>query len=166
MQPLKQRAHALRLLADRGHCVFSASDLAAAVPECGHWGGAARASREEILADKVVALALRENRVNNRDLWDIAWLVQQGVELPLRLIPLKIRDHRRQKAAFIAALETRLAALRERPEMRADFMKEMRRFLPAAVVRDTIDKEPYWRYLTEVVTDHGRKALVALQTPA
>jgi len=36
MQPLKQLAQALRLLADREHCVFAASDLAAAVPECRH----------------------------------------------------------------------------------------------------------------------------------
>jgi len=33
-------------------------------------------SREEILAEKVIALAFRENRIKNRDLWDIAWLVQ------------------------------------------------------------------------------------------
>jgi hypothetical protein len=35
LQPLRQLAHALRLLADRDHCVFAASDLAAAVPACG-----------------------------------------------------------------------------------------------------------------------------------
>ena len=46
-------------------------------------------SREEILADKLIALAFRENRVKNRDLWDIAWLVQQGVEFPAALIPVK-----------------------------------------------------------------------------
>jgi predicted transcriptional regulator of viral defense system len=39
MQPLKQLSHTLRSLADREHCVFSASDLAAAVPECGHLPG-------------------------------------------------------------------------------------------------------------------------------
>jgi len=39
MQPLKQLAQALRLLADRQHCVFAVSDLAAAVPECGHLAG-------------------------------------------------------------------------------------------------------------------------------
>jgi predicted nucleotidyltransferase component of viral defense system len=121
-------------------------------------------SREEILADKVVALALRENRIKNRDLWDIAWLIQQGVELPLQLIPLKIRDHKREKAGFIAALEARLAGLRDQPDMRADFMKEMQRFLPAAAVRDTIEKEPYWRYLTQVVTDLGQKAVMALKS--
>ncbi|MEX2581616.1 MAG: type IV toxin-antitoxin system AbiEi family antitoxin domain-containing protein [Verrucomicrobiales bacterium] len=35
MQPLRQLDQALRTLADRDHCVFAASDLAAAVPECG-----------------------------------------------------------------------------------------------------------------------------------
>jgi hypothetical protein len=45
-------------------------------------------SREEILADMIIAPAFRENRIKNRDLWDIAWLVQQGVELPEKLIPL------------------------------------------------------------------------------
>jgi hypothetical protein len=121
-------------------------------------------SREEILADKVVALALRENRIKNRDLWDIAWLIQQGVELPLQLIPLKIRDHKREKADFIAALEARLAGLRGQPVMRAEFMKEMQRFLPAATVRDTIEKEPYWSYLTQVVTELGQKAVMALKS--
>ena len=121
-------------------------------------------SREEILADKVVALALRENRIKNRDLWDIAWLIQQGVELPLQLIPLKIRDHKREKADFIAALEARLAGLRGQPDTRADFMKEMQRFLPAAAVRDTIEKEPYWSYLTQVVTELGQQAVMALKS--
>jgi predicted nucleotidyltransferase component of viral defense system len=55
-------------------------------------------SREEILADKVVALAWRENRIKNRDLWDILWLLQQGVELPLPLIPKKIHDRKRKEA--------------------------------------------------------------------
>ncbi len=122
-------------------------------------------SREEILADKIVALAYRESRIKNRDLWDIAWLIQQGVELPLHLIPLKIRDHKRKQAGFIAALEGRLAGLRGQPHMRADFIKEMRRFLPAAAVRDTIDKEPYWSYLAQVVTELGEKAVAALKPP-
>ena len=34
MQPLKQLTKSLRTLADREHCVFAPSDLAAAVPEC------------------------------------------------------------------------------------------------------------------------------------
>ncbi len=35
MQPMRQLADTLRSLADREHCVFAASDLAGAVPECG-----------------------------------------------------------------------------------------------------------------------------------
>ena len=35
MQPLKQLSETLRTLADREHCVFAASDLAAAMPGCG-----------------------------------------------------------------------------------------------------------------------------------
>jgi predicted nucleotidyltransferase component of viral defense system len=121
-------------------------------------------SREEILADKVVALALRDNRIKNRALWDIAWLTQQGVELPLPLISLKIRDHKRKTVDFIAALEARLAVLRGKPDVRADFMKEMRRFLPATAMRDTVEKEPYWSYLTQVVTELGQKAVAALKS--
>jgi predicted transcriptional regulator of viral defense system len=34
MQPLRQLGQSLRSLADREHCVFSAADLAAAVPPC------------------------------------------------------------------------------------------------------------------------------------
>jgi predicted transcriptional regulator of viral defense system len=39
MQPLQQLSRSLRQLADREHCVFAASDLAAAVPKCGHLAG-------------------------------------------------------------------------------------------------------------------------------
>jgi hypothetical protein len=75
---------------------------------------------------------------------------------------VKIRDHKREAAAFVAALEARIAALRVRPAMRADFMQEMRRFLPVAAVRDTIERAPYWSYLTDVVAELGRKAIAAL----
>jgi len=120
-------------------------------------------SREEILADKVIALAFRENRIKNRDLWDIAWLTQQGIELPTKLIPLKIRDHQHEDAEFVTLLTERTAALRTQPVMREDFMKEMRRFLPAATIRDTIEKEAYWSYLADLVDDLGKKAMKALK---
>ena len=72
-------------------------------------------SREEILADKIIALAFRPNRIKNRDLWDIAWLKQQGIELPLALVPAKINDHRQTVAEFRSQLEARLSALRADP---------------------------------------------------
>jgi hypothetical protein len=118
-------------------------------------------SREEILADKVIAVAFRENCIKNRDLWDIGWLTQQSVELPAHLIPVKIRDHDREAAVFVASLETRLAALRAQSNVRLEFIKEMRRFLPVAAVRETIEKASYWGYLTEIVAELCRKAVAA-----
>ncbi len=121
-------------------------------------------SREEILADKIIALAFRENRIKNRDLWDIAWLVQQGVELPVNLIPLKVRDHQRENSEFAALIERRLSDLKGLSAMRTEFVKEMRRFLPAAMVRDTIEKEAYWEYLIQIVGEQATKAIAAQTT--
>ncbi len=119
-------------------------------------------SREEILADKIIALAFRENRLKNRDLWDIAWLVQQGIVLPAALIPLKVADHQRENSEFKSQLQSRLASLKTDPSMRDDCLKEMQRFLPAAVVRDTLSQPAWWIYLTSVLDDQARLALAAL----
>lgn len=107
-------------------------------------------SREEILADKIVAFALRPNRLKNRDLWDIGWLKQQNVDLPLELIPRKIADHRRSTAEFLGLLEERKQLLGE-SAVRTDFIREMSRFLPPQVVANTVEKEPFWGYLTNLI---------------
>ena len=120
-------------------------------------------SRKEILADKMIALAFRENRIKNRDLWDIGWLVQQGVELPLKLIPLKIHDHQREEAEFVDLLRSRVQGLKNQPEKRADFVKEMRRFLSAASVRDTIGTEAYWGYLIQVMEQQATRAIAGVE---
>lgn len=119
-------------------------------------------SREEILADKMLALAFRENRLKNRDLWDIAWLAQQGVTLPAELIPLKVSDHRRDAAEFAALLRQRSSSLRSDPGTREDFLKEMRRLLPAATVRETLEQPAWWSYLIQLVEDHTKAALRAV----
>jgi hypothetical protein len=116
-------------------------------------------SRDEILADKIIALAFRENRIKNRDLWDVAWLVQQGIELPTRLIPLKVGDHQGETAEFVELLGRRVQGLKTQPEMHDDFVKEMGRFLPANTVRDTIEKEAYWRYLIQVIEEQAVLAM-------
>jgi predicted nucleotidyltransferase component of viral defense system len=121
-------------------------------------------SREEILADKIIALAFRKGRVKNRDLWDIAWLVQRGVEFSASLIPLKVRDHQREETEFVDLLRTRIQDLKSNPEMRRDFIREMNRFLPAATVRDTIGKETYWVYLTQLIDEQAQRAIDAVLT--
>jgi predicted nucleotidyltransferase component of viral defense system len=64
-------------------------------------------SREEIFSDKLVAFALRPNRIKHRDLWDMAWLHQQGVKLPMDLVPAKLNDHRCKLQHFLTLLEER-----------------------------------------------------------
>jgi predicted nucleotidyltransferase component of viral defense system len=119
-------------------------------------------SREEILADKVIALAFREGRIKNRDLWDILWLRQQGVELPAQLIPLKIHDHHRSNEEFRSLLQGRVGDLKKSEALRNDFIKEMRRFLPAAVTAQTVEQEPYWQYLNQIIGEESQKAIGAL----
>ncbi|MCP4627208.1 MAG: nucleotidyl transferase AbiEii/AbiGii toxin family protein [bacterium] len=108
-------------------------------------------SREEILADKMVALALRPNRIKNRDLWDIAWLKQQGVSLPFELVPLKILDHRRSADEFADLLRERREQLRTVPQLYTAFVQEMRRFLPTTLVEQTVEQKAFWEYLTDLV---------------
>jgi len=119
-------------------------------------------TREEILADKIIALAFCENRLKNRDLWDIVWLVQQGMVLPAALIPVKIADHQRSPSEFAGLLRERIASLKADPATREEFLKEIHRFLPAATVRETLTQPAWWDYLTSVLEDQARLALTAL----
>lgn len=116
-------------------------------------------SREEILADKIIAFAFRENRPKNRDLWDIAWLVQRGIELPKILIPLKIHDHQHTHAEFVTSLQQRVDFLKNEAHARIDFLKEMRRFLPATTVRETLENNSWWIYLTQVIGEQAKLAI-------
>lgn len=120
-------------------------------------------SREEILADKIIALAFRPNRLKNRDLWDIAWLKQQGVELPAELIPLKIADHRQTPAVFTSELQSRLAALKTDPAHRAAFVAEMQRFLPSRLADETVSREPYWTFLVNLLEEEVRPVLARIK---
>lgn len=108
-------------------------------------------SREEILADKIVAFALRPNRVKYRDLWDIAWLKQQNISMPLALVPKKVADHWHEQDGFIELLSDRTEQISSVPKFRKEFMSEMQRFLPPGLVAETISKPEYWIYLTELI---------------
>ena len=102
--------------------------------------------REEILADKWVALAMRPNRVQYRDLWDILFLAQRGVELAVDLIAQKLHDRRVEPSAFIDALSGRVMGLAADDRPRMQFTQEMHRFLPSAAVQ-SLDSGDYWAVL-------------------
>ncbi len=108
-------------------------------------------SRAEIFADKIVAFAMRPNRIKNRDLWDIVWLHQQGVALPVDLVWRKVVDRHLDRADFLSRIEQRLAELRSGPSCQKEFLAEMRRFLPSAVVAETLTQVGFWTVLVDVI---------------
>ena len=110
-------------------------------------------SRAEILLDKLIALAFRPNRIKYRDLWDIGWLVRQGIEPSLELLPVKITDHRRTQPELLARLAERRQALREDAEVHKGFIQEISRFLPPGVVTETVGQDAFWDWLIALITD-------------
>jgi len=116
-------------------------------------------SREEILANKLVALALRPNRIKNRDLWDIAWLRQQAVDLPLSLVVKKIADHKQTTDGYSVLLEQRMTQLQNDSTHQASFSQEMRRFLPPEIAKSTVENEQFWEYLCTTVAEEGQRVL-------
>ncbi len=98
----------------------------------------------EILADKYIALAMRLNRVKQRDVWDLYWLDLQGVEVNLPLLCDKLDDRHIVTADFKAALTARLDGL---DGGYAEFKKEITRFLPLKITRG-LDQPGYWESLT------------------
>lgn len=104
-------------------------------------------TREEILADKWVALAFRPNRIKYRDLWDMLWLDRQGIRLDIPLVLRKLDDRLRSRQEFLSLLLSRLDDLENNPEYRQDFRKEMERFLPATDVREMLGQPEFWKLL-------------------
>jgi predicted nucleotidyltransferase component of viral defense system len=110
-------------------------------------------SREEIFADKIVAFALRPNRIKSRDLWDIVWLTQQGIKLPIELVTKKIQDHKQKPSEFTEKLQERKNDLNTSTSLEETFQQEMRRFLPPDIVKNSIDSDGFWDYMKQVVSD-------------
>ena len=104
-------------------------------------------SREEILADKWVALALRPNRIMYRDLWDILWLSRQGVRLETALVFQKLDDRNINRPEFVEPLLSRVDELGNDPQHQKMFQQEMGRFLFAADQRETVRNPGFWDLL-------------------
>lgn len=104
-------------------------------------------SREEILADKWVALALRPNRIMYRDLWDILWLDRHDVQLKPGLVSQKLDDRKKSPGEFSKSLLARVAELENDPKHRKMFQQEMERFLFAADQRELLGEPEFWNLL-------------------
>lgn len=114
-------------------------------------------SREEIYADKLLAFALRPNRLKYRDIWDILWLHGQGLKPGFALIPNKLQDRNCTLDHFLDLFEKRRKSLRNDSSTVAEFKKEMHRFLPPEQVLQTLEQENLWLFLISLMEDLGSK---------
>lgn len=114
-------------------------------------------SREEIFADKLIAFALRPNKLKNRDLWDIAWLHQQQIKPAIDLVKKNLNDHHAEPRAYLKAFRERAASLKHDPEIAQAFRKEMSRFLPNTIVNETVNSADFWDYLSDLMHDYHRQ---------
>lgn len=106
-------------------------------------------TQQEILADKIVALALRPNRIKNRDVWDILWLNNKNIKLKSNLVYAKLEDRNIDNKIFSAKLKSRIAALNGGFD---DFLFEIKRFLPANQITSTIENRDYWTYVNSEIS--------------
>jgi predicted nucleotidyltransferase component of viral defense system len=110
-------------------------------------------SREEIYADKLIAFALRPNRIKYRDLWDIIWLYGQGLKPNLKLIQPKLRDRNISPDYFLNLFTERKNLLIAKPEMELEFKQEMRRFLSADQINQTLEQQDLWGFIIHLIED-------------
>jgi predicted nucleotidyltransferase component of viral defense system len=99
---------------------------------------------DEVMADKIISLPATTRYVRHRDIWDLAWLQQQGAQLNIDLVRYKIADYKLDAyEAMLSGLIERLPALVSSSE----FTGEMKRFLPTDVFERTLAKAKFQIYL-------------------
>lgn len=110
-------------------------------------------SREEIFVDKILAFALRPNRIKQRDLWDILWLHGKGIQPRIALISNKLRDRNLSKEYFFTSFDARKKSLQQDRNLSVAFTQEMRRFLPVAQIDTILKQDNLWQFLVNLLDD-------------
>jgi predicted nucleotidyltransferase component of viral defense system len=105
-------------------------------------------SLEELLCDKLIALAMRPNRVKNRDLWDIFWLDQKNIALSQRLFRQKLEDRKIPLTDFVARYRSRMLEIQNHQK---DFLFELRRFLSPRVSDDSFTSPLWWEWFLSML---------------
>jgi len=105
-------------------------------------------SLSEIFADKIIALAMRPNRVNNRDIWDIYELMRRNTNLSVDLLKQKVADRNIDFSYFLQCYNERLVLIKIEQQ---DFWREMRRFLTPSVFSDEITDKHWWDNLLSLI---------------
>jgi len=120
-------------------------------------------SREEIYTDKLLAFALRPNRLKYRDLWDMVWLHQRGIKPNVLLILNKLKERETAHEYFLRQFAERQNLLIERKEMAEEFKQEMRRFLPIDEMKRIVEQEGFWEFIIFLIRDLSEQIRKSIQ---
>jgi len=104
---------------------------------------------DEVMADKLVSLPATQKYIRHRDVWDLAWLVQQKATLIPDLVQKKIADYRLDD--FTDMLARRHDSISEIVHSES-FEAEMLRFLPSNVYDRTLGKEKFKDHLASTLS--------------
>ena len=118
-------------------------------------------SKEEILAEKIIALGARRD-LKQSDLWDIYMFHQGQVQLNARLMWDKLIDYHLDRMVFLDQLETRIQLLRDDEAVDA-FQKEMSRFLDGPD-QELVQERAIVRQMLDVVTMLAKEAARNIDT--
>ncbi|MBI2602509.1 MAG: nucleotidyl transferase AbiEii/AbiGii toxin family protein [Deltaproteobacteria bacterium] len=114
-------------------------------------------SREEIYVDKLLAFALRPNRVKYRDLWDMIWLHGQGLKPRFGLIPNKLQDRKLTQKYFWDLFSQRFRLLSEDSSLKSEFEREMLRFLPLKEINKIAAQDDLWSFVVFLIGESGKE---------
>lgn len=122
-------------------------------------------SLDEVVADKLVALAASQKVVRHRDIWDLAWLRRRGAVLRTDLVRQKIADYGVE--GYAALLDSLIERAPSIVAGRA-FHDQMKRFLPEEGYRRSFGNPNFERFLTRSIGELCRqlKAELALRPSA
>ncbi len=120
-------------------------------------------SSQEIYTDKLLAFALRPNRIKYRDIWDIFWLHGLGLKPKLELIPLKLNDRNLTQPYFLDLFTKRQELLLADPNMILEFKQEMKRFLAGEQVDKIINQPHLWLVISNLIENLKKQIQVNLQ---
>ncbi|MBE8167815.1 MAG: nucleotidyl transferase AbiEii/AbiGii toxin family protein [Shewanella sp.] len=122
-------------------------------------------SLKEIMADKFIALAYRSRRIKPRDVWDLVWLKQQGIQGVKDLTLNKLEAREKSLDDFQIQLQQQTFRLRDDTEVKADFISEMSRFIPSQIKQRTIENPEYWDYVKEEIASMSEELMRSIESP-
>jgi predicted nucleotidyltransferase component of viral defense system len=107
---------------------------------------------EEVMADKLLALPVCVSHIRHRDIWDLAWLAQQGAEVNGDLVSKKVNDYHVGEENYLALLGARIDSI---PEIvhGDEFLNQMKRFISSDVLANTLLKPGFNDYLIKTTQE-------------